>query len=510
MGCVGSVPRLSGPILEPDQFTFVQPDHVVDDFWKLHVLHKEMGTGASCRVLSVHNKKEAAEDERKVVKYACKEMVRDDEWNPRLFQKEYDILTKLKHPNILKYITAWVDRRNFYLLNELCTGGELFDRIHKSRKFSEKKAALILTDIISAIKFCHDQNVVHRDLKPENIVYRIDTDKETLVIIDFGDAKIVEDGEPYNEFVGTAFYLPPEIIRERKGWELKASDMWSIGIIAYVLMTGRPPFHGKSHKDILRNIIKQDLKFPKNSKLSDSAKSFIRRLCEKNTRRRYKAPQALNHKFLNAKVSEKDGGASEKPFPPEILTQLQSYHSACLLKRVLVKLGTENLSKRRQDLLLQAFNILDTNRDGKITKKELASFLQKYGIETDLSYKSAEQLLEDIGSKLNSKQKDDKTRIIKKSGLREGAVAYDLSLEKTIRKTFDLMSEKKSHVSKDDLSKYFHNRVDNQNLSQMLEEIDKDGDGLISFDEFSQAMKSPLQAEQTLQSLQKSIDSKKN
>jgi len=493
MGCVGSAAGGGAPLLGDDEFPFVDREHVVDDFWKLHVLHKEMGTGASCRVLSVHNKKEAAENNKKM--YACKEMVRDDEWNPRLFQTEHDILTRLKHPNVLKYIDSWVDRKNFYVLNELCTGGELFERIHKHRKFSEKKAASILIDIISAIGFCHKQNVVHRDLKPENIVYRKETGKEdTLVIIDFGDAKIVEDQEMYNEFVGTAFYLPPEIIRDRKGWELKASDMWSIGIIAYVLMTGRPPFHGKSHKDILRNIIKQELKFPKNSKLSDTAKGFVRKLCEKQPRRRYRAEQALRHKFLK-------GGASNEPFPPEVLTQLQSYHSACLLKRVLVKLGTENLSTRRQDLLVKAFNVLDKNGDGKITRKELISFLKSYGIDENQAYKSADDLLEDIGSKTGSEG----SRIIKKSGFKEGAVAFDLSQEKTIKKTFNFMSKEKTHVSKEDLSKYFQHRVDSSNLEQMLKEIDKDKDGLISFEEFKAAMSSPLKSLDVLEELKKNV-----
>lgn len=492
MGCVSAVPRGGSKVkLDDNEFTFVSrdPNHIVDDFWKYFVAGREMGTGASCRVLKVHNKEEAKKSGVKKY-YACKEMVRDDEWNPRLFQTEYDILSLLNHPNVLKYVDAWIDRKNFYVLNELCTGGELFERIHKERKFSERKAAKILTDIISAIHFCHEQNVVHRDLKPENIVYRVDDDgTDQLVIIDFGDAKIVQDTEMYNEFVGTAFYLPPEIIRDRKGWELKMSDMWSIGIIAYVLMTGRPPFHGKSHKDILKNIIKQDLKFPKNNKLTDSAKSFIRKLCEKTTRKRYSAKQALKHKFLN-------GGSSTKSLAPEVMTQLQSYHKACLLKRVLVKLGTENLKRDRKDLLQEAFNILDSNGDGRITKQELTDFICGYGVSPDLAFKSAEQILADIGSKSSGSE----NKVVKVNGFREGAVAYDLSIDTTIKKTFKAMTKNSGakYVSKDDLSGYFHNRVDDKNLEQMLSEIDLDKDGKISFDEFAKAMKCPLKAEHVL------------
>merc|ERR1719499_404997 len=152
MGCVGSAPRSNKPILEEGEFTFVPDENKVEDFWKLWKQLKEMGTGASGRVASVQKR-----DNPSGEKFACKEMIRDDEWNPRLFQTEYDILNRLKHPNILRYVDAWVDRQNFYVLNELCEGGELFDKIHKHRKFKEKDAARILNDIIGAIGFCHKQ-----------------------------------------------------------------------------------------------------------------------------------------------------------------------------------------------------------------------------------------------------------------------------------------------------------------------------------------------------------------
>lgn len=493
MGGCGSTsgPAHNTPIADPNEFTFVEPDHRIEEFWKVWHAGREMGTGASCRVLRVHKKDDTGANKKE---YACKEMVRDDEWNPRLFQTEHDILTRVMHDNIVKYETAWIDRKNFYILNELCTGGELFERIHKSRKFSEKKAAEILKDIIGAIGFCHTKNVVHRDLKPENIVYSLDEQgKDKLVIIDFGDAKIVSDTELYNEFVGTAFYLPPEIIRDRKGWELKASDMWSIGIIAYVLMTGRPPFHGKSHKDILKNIIKQDLKFPKNQKLSDDAKSFVRKLCNKQTRRRWTSEQALKHKFLT-------GGSSQEVFVPDVMLKLQSYHKSCLLKRVLVKLGTETLQRSRKDLLLKAFNSLDDDGTGKVTKKNLVKFLLKYDIDQSSANQAADSILEDLGNK---------DKIMKAANLREGAVAYDLSVDETIKKTFRQMSRGDKFVSKNDLSKYFHNRVDDKNLAQMLEEIDLDKDGKISFDEFSIAMKCPLQAHSVLKTVHERAQKKK-
>jgi len=492
-GCGSSnAPGGNAPIVGDDEFTFVPRENLLDNFWSRWHQGGEMGTGASCRVLKTYDKHA---DEK--VHYACKEMVRDDEWNPRLFQTEYDILTRIMHPNILKYENAFIDRKNFYVLTELCTGGELFEKIHKSRKFKEEKAAEILIDIINAIKYCHSKNVVHRDLKPENIVYKQISSGppvvEKLVIIDFGDAKIVEDNELYNEFVGTAFYLPPEIIRDRKGWELKASDMWSIGIIAYVLMTGRPPFHGKSHKDILKNIIKQDLKFPKNQKLSDNAKSFVRKLCNKQTRRRWTAEQVLKHKFLRA-------GSSNTVFVPEILMKLQSYHRSCLLKRVLIKLGVETLQRARKDTLLKAFNTLDRKNNSKVTVDEVQYWLVQNGQNKDVATKAAKDILKDLGNK---------DGFMKCSNFREGAVAYDFSSSHMITKTFDQMSRGNNFVTKDDLDKYFQYKVDGKNLDQMLKEIDLNGDGKIDADEFAKAMDCPLLAHGVLTEVYQFAKSKK-
>lgn len=478
--CLGKGPMDNRPIAGEKEYPWVATENRVSNFWDVWEEKdiEVMGTGASCRVLKAHKKSEAGPF------FAVKEMIRNDEWNPKLFKTEHDILIRLKHPNVLKYVDSWIDRKYFYVINELCTGGELFEKIHTKKRFREKDAAAILIDIIGAIEFCHSQNVVHRDLKPENIVYRKFPDgKEQLVIIDFGDAKIVEDKQQYNEFVGTAFYLPPEIIRNRYGWELKASDMWSIGIIAYVLMTGRPPFHGKSHKEILKNILKQELKFPRRITLSGTAKNFVRSLCEKKTKKRKTAKEALQHEFLGGKASTANLGS-------EFFTNLASYHQSCLLKRVLVKLGTEMLSHRRKELLVQAFNLMDRNSDGYIDRKELATYLASLGMQSDLAYKSADSIIKELGSPKKKK--------IEMRGFREGAVSFDLGTQSQIRKTFKQMAGENSHVTIENLNEYFHQRVEMSSLQTMLEEIDLDKDGKISFEEFQKAMDSPLECARTI------------
>lgn len=131
------------------------------------------------------------------------------------------------HNNILQFVDGFIDLSNYYIQTALLTGGELFERIHVEKKFSEQIASRHICRILDAINHCHGLDIVHRDLKPENLVYRFqEGDASSLCVIDFGDAKRVDDDAHYEEFVGTAFYLPPEIVRRRKGKEMKKSDVW--------------------------------------------------------------------------------------------------------------------------------------------------------------------------------------------------------------------------------------------------------------------------------------------
>jgi len=263
--------------------------------WKSDRFKKEteLGRGASCKVLCV-KVLETGEPA------ALKEMSRNDEFNPTSFVKEIAILEKIKnHSNVLQYQAGFIDTESYYIQTKLLTGGELFDRIHSEKKFTEDVASKHICRILDAMEHSHSYNIVHRDLKPENIVYsKQNGDASHLTIIDFGDAKHVQNEEVYEEFVGTAFYLPPEIVRKRKGHEMKKSDVWSIGVIAYVLVTGRPPFWGNSNKDILKKIIKGKVPFPRSAKLSATVKHFILNLVQKKIEKRYTIRDALKHPFI--------------------------------------------------------------------------------------------------------------------------------------------------------------------------------------------------------------------
>ena len=227
-----------------------------ENIHKKYQFRKTLGKGASCRVVEAIDKKDPSK------KLAIKIMSKDKPVASSLFKHEVDILSKIKHKNIVEYLGSSQDDEHYYVLTGLLDGGELFDRIvNPEVVITEKIAAKLVFDMLTAIDYLHKANIVHRDLKPENFVFKSESQDSDIVLIDFGVAKIVDDNTKYNDLVGTVYYLAPELAARsdrvpRTGKVLKASDVWSMGVITYVLMTGRPPFKGRNNKEIFTRIIK--------------------------------------------------------------------------------------------------------------------------------------------------------------------------------------------------------------------------------------------------------------
>lgn len=466
---------------DPD-FPFVPPDNIVQDVWALMKKEKVLGKGASCEVDYVIRKADGAE-------FAMKVMKKDDKWNPILFKQEVDLLTSLEHPNILAYRDCYMDRKNFYVCTELCKGGELFDKIKELKNFSEKVASSYLRTIISAIDHCHRRNIVHRDLKPENIVFRTKQQKN-LVIIDFGDAKVIDDEETYEDFVGTAFYLAPECVRDRKGWELKKSDMWTIGVIAYVLLTGRPPFFGRGNKEILRKILKGKVSFPSSTPISDSAKKFILSLIQTDPKKRFSSDKALKHKWLKGET------ASDKALGDEVLSNIANYTRASKLKKLLVRMLARDMDNEDEKELHSQFALMDDDGDGYIDLKELTKFIKNTGVSHAEAYRRASSIMDDIDQDGDGKISVDE--------FKDSRISTQLQNDEVIRKQFNQIDvDGDGHITQEELAELFNWTLADQMIIEMIKEIDENGDGVISLEEFEAAMKKGAMA-QALQPKQQS------
>jgi len=452
---------------DPD-FPFVQDNHNLQNVMHFFTIEHVLGRGTSCEVTHVVRKKDKAE-------FAMKIMKRDDQWNPIIFKQEFELLTALNHPNIVGYKDCYMDQKNFYICSELCKGGELFDKIKAMKTFSEQKAAKLIKTILSAIAHCHERNIVHRDLKPENIVFRTEAQKQ-LVIIDFGDAKVIDEEAMYGDFVGTAFYLAPECVRNRTGAELKKSDMWTIGVICYVLLTGQPPFYGTDTNIILKKIIRAKVVFPKHCKLSNAAKDFLMKLIRKDTGKRLSAKQALQHSWLKGDAAKEDLGK-------ELMENLNNYSNVSKLKKVLVRLLANQMTAADQKALRKQFNLMDKNGDGQIDLKELTDYIfsRDKGSREDAERKAShiiEQVDQDGDGKIDLGEWQD------------ARISTKFQDESIIMESFrNIDSNDDGFITHEELTKLFNGQVSTQTVKIIIKEIDEDNDGKISYEEFVNAMK---------------------
>ncbi|XP_050227063.1 CDPK-related kinase 1-like [Mercurialis annua] len=214
-------------------------------------------------------------------------------------RREVQILRALTgHKNLVQFYEAYEDEDNVYVVMELCKGGELLDRIlSRGGKYSEEDAKVVMVQILSVVAYCHLQGVVHRDLKPENFLFSTTEDNSPLKAIDFGLSDYVKPDERLNDIVGSAYYVAPEVLHRSYGTE---ADMWSLGVVAYIILCGSRPFWARTESGIFRSVLKADPSFDEAPwpSLSPEAIDFVKRLLNKDYRKRLTAAQALSHPWL--------------------------------------------------------------------------------------------------------------------------------------------------------------------------------------------------------------------
>jgi len=259
-------------------------------------LREELGRGAFSIV-------KLAVEKSTGIHYAVKMIKKDSVGQDfNRLQTEMEILKKVQHPNIIA-LKEIIDTKNcLFIVTELVTGGELFDKIVELGSYSEKDAAFLVSKMVSAIAYLHSLGIVHRDLKPENLLLKDETTVHEVKLADFGLSKIVSQQVAMQTACGTPGYVAPEILQAR-GYD-KQVDMWSIGVITYILLCGFPPFYNEKLQLLFEQIMRADYDFPVDywSEISDNAKDFIRRLLVVEPSKRMTSEQALEHPWLTGNV----------------------------------------------------------------------------------------------------------------------------------------------------------------------------------------------------------------
>jgi len=436
---------------------------------------KKLGQGSYGSVCKCTNKSTGVQRALKTIpKSAMKNIER--------FKAEISIMKIRDHPNIIKLQETFEDHRNIYLVMELCLGGELFDRIIDVGHFTEVQAAIVMQHIFRAVYYMHENHICHRDLKPENFLFTSQDpiEKTSLKIIDFGLAHEFGPGITLSTKAGTPYYVAPQVLAGKYD---QAADLWSCGVIAYVLLCGYPPFHGDTDSDVLQKVKLGNFSFhPSDWKnVSEDAKNLIRLLLKMSPKERYTAEQSLNHVWVASKAPR----AQDVPLSTGLVNNLRSFRSGNKLKKAALHVIASQLSESQIQALRDVFMSLDENGDGLLTAKELREGMQKAGfseIPPDL-----QQIMEEVDS--DGSGVIDYTEFLAATLDKKTYIAEDVCW--SAFRVFDRNGDGK--ISKEEIAEVLgdgdvkHLAV--RELADLMKEIDANGDGEIDFEEFMTMMR---------------------
>ncbi|TPX35683.1 hypothetical protein SmJEL517_g01902 [Synchytrium microbalum] len=264
----------------------------LDQLLAKYELGETLGTGAFSEVKTAI---ERSTKNRFAIKIIDKAKCKGKE---SMIETEVNILKRVRHDNIIQLYEMYEIDSKIYLVMELVTGGELFDDIVSRGKYTEGDAAKIVFKILLATDYLHSLGIAHRDLKPENLLLSDKSKNAKIMISDFGLSKIFNDDELMRTACGTPGYVAPEVLK-RQGYS-KEIDLWSLGVITYILLSGYPPFYDQNNVELFKQIMAGKYEFdrPWWDNVSDSAKDFIRHLLVLDPKSRYTAKQALAHPFI--------------------------------------------------------------------------------------------------------------------------------------------------------------------------------------------------------------------
>ena len=434
---------------------------------------KQLGKGGYAKVYRVKNKKTGE-------LRACKQLSKLNIENLEKFQREIEILKNTDHPNIIKLYEIYESSNNFYLVMEECKGGELFDKIvehiDNDEMYSEKEAAEIILQVMSAVEYCHNNGICHRDLKPENLLYlkKGDEKDNPLKVIDFGLSRDLNIKKILSSKVGTAYYVSPEILAGKYN---EKCDIWSSGVILYVLLSGDPPFNGPSDGAIYSKIKKMKFNFPpsKWSKISEEAKDLLSHMLAPE-KERYNASQVLAHPWFKI-VKERQ--LEKLNFNSEFLKE---YSKSNQLKKIVLLYIASRLSESEINNLKEVFKAFDKDNDGQINYNEF-----KEGLKTSKCDKLNDG---EINSYFTSIDTDKNGKIDYTEFLAATLEQKTFLKEERLYEAFAMLDlDHNGKITKDEIMSVLKlEPKEDKFVKELIKNADKNDDGVIDYKEFLEFM----------------------
>ena len=444
--------------IDKSNFVRIKANNIFDEY----DLKEKLGEGSFGTVYKVIQRKT---NYLRAVKAIKKKYVDKEE-----FMNEIELLKTVDHPNIIKLFDCYYDKTFYYLIEEYCSGGDLFDYIQKEHFFTEKKAAIIFKQILSAVNHLHKKNIIHRDLKPENIVFIKTKNKDIFIkLIDFG-ASITFKGKYLTQELGTIYYMAPEVFMNNYK---EKSDIWSCGIILYTMLCGHPPFMGSDEKSIKSKILHSKLSFPTKDfrNVSSEAIDFIKSLLSYDPMQRPSAEEALNNCWLSDDKNNSNIGLNK-----EIVANLSKFRTTLGLQKLTISFLANQVSVNEEiKRLKEEFDKFDINKD----LEKLYPYPE--------AVKKADEIFDEID--FNHDGCINFSEFLTANFKKEKLLS-----EKTLQKTFNLLDlDGNGYITLDELKESMPIEITSKiEWRELIEEVDKDGDNQISFKEFKDMMQKLL------------------
>jgi len=494
------VPERTGSVSAPERrrrASQITPGNFVcdqgADFSKKYKGLKVLGKGSYGEVVLCRDRVTSAEVAVKVI--GKKHLKKPSE--KEVLIKEVNLIKQLDHQNIMKVYEFYEDKSHFYLVGEHYSGGELFDELVKRKRFTEPDAAIATFQLLNGLNYMHKQDVVHRDLKPENILLA-KPGKLHLKIIDFGLSTHFQrnTSKSMKEKIGTAYYVAPEVLR---GNYNEKCDIWSVGVILYILLSGCPPFYGKNESEILARVElgKYTFNLPQWVKVSDAAKHLIRMMLFFVPNLRISAETALEHEWLTT-----HSGDSHKTILAYYKQVMKAANNAIIfcktpqLGQAAMLYSASKLVNPDETMDLQkVFVALDRDNDGRITIDDIVEALSKAFKKTITKKQNTSvdsTRIKDIATYIFDQADADGSGHIEFSEFVALAMDKSKLLNDARRKrAFEIFDvNKEGKITEDSLCKMFdvNGKAAKLEVKSMIKQLDTNEDGKIDKKEFQGIM----------------------
>jgi len=449
-----------------------------DNFEDHYEIFEMLGEGFFGEVYAC--KKRQNGSERRAVKIIQKDRMLVSEYEQVI--NEFQILRQLDNPNIIRTYEFYDTKDNFYIVQELMQGGELYDYVAEHGRLSEQNAAHLMKEVLLTVKYLAQNNVLHRDVNLENILLESNKNFDQIKLIDFGLATSCSPDEKLTEMVGKTHYLAPELLDEGYGQKY---DVWSSGVLAYICLSGFAPFDADSESDIRSLIMEGNVSFadPEWQDVSEEAKDFVKLLLTYDPEARPTAGEALTHPWIvNALNESKE---EYQKHPEEVSKALSNMRSFCLTPKLKQAAGSyvasQLLHKAERDGLDRLFRGMDGDCDGKLSINDLQGSFRDLD-DSGLTYADLEDVFQHC-------DQDGSGFIDYSEFIAALSLTSEVMDEGKVRAVFDNFAGKSGFISAKKLKELLAH-CQESDVEKMIDELERDGEGMITFEVFREMMNS--------------------